>query len=313
MSAIPETVNRQTGKKVPTFLTNAFHMISSCNPSIAKWDDDGKSFIVYEKERLGMEEIPKYFKHNQYSSFMRSLNSYKFKKIGVDGKKGVIWHRYSHPGFLKDRIDLLDTIHSPSASKPNKTHAGAGNKTIATLEKENEILKLANGNLQAEIARLQAELATVKANQMVEQKSAKRKFEETRKGKDPNWYAMNFFGESSAIRITSGLGEIVEDDRPPGTDLIKIKPQSIKEKQSKLPKKNVKKPVRLQKRSSSRVIFKDGRTVQYYKPEKNLVSEKPDAMIFRSVSEENRFIELMLGNPGDFLDDELTDSLGNTY
>ena len=316
------------------FVIDAFHMITNCDKNIASWDSDGKSFTVYDKDRLGSEEIPKYFKHNQYSSFMRSLNSYRFKKVGVDAAHlpekrndpnfGVC-HQYSHPGFVRGRIDLLESIHN-NIQKPKKStveHIGNAAQEIASLEDENKILKYTNANLQSEIARLQAELASLKASGVHESKQLrgggilKRRFN-TIGGDNIGDFkrAISSYPSNGYIRIRSGIGEFEEIEEPMEkneeaevasypTEQHDLRSTSImKTRFSNLPKKNLRKPVRLQKRQSSRLVFQEP-TVEYFQCEtkEGLVAEKPGALFFRSVSEDKRFLEIMLGDSDDL--DEL--------
>ena len=53
-----------------------------------KWAIDGIGFIVVKEEAFSKEILPKYFKHSNYSSFVRQvlysltqLNMYNFHKI----------------------------------------------------------------------------------------------------------------------------------------------------------------------------------------------------------------------------------------
>jgi len=93
-------------------------MICTCDPKIAYWDEDGKSFTVFNRESLARKEIPKHFIHSNYSSFQRGSRTYMFKRESVLGENGEIYHRYSHPYFIKDQPKLLQLItprkrHSP--------------------------------------------------------------------------------------------------------------------------------------------------------------------------------------------------------
>eukprot|EP00816_Leptocylindrus_hargravesii_P006188 CAMPEP_0196820410 /NCGR_PEP_ID=MMETSP1362-20130617/75167_1 /TAXON_ID=163516 /ORGANISM="Leptocylindrus danicus, Strain CCMP1856" /LENGTH=339 /DNA_ID=CAMNT_0042199285 /DNA_START=89 /DNA_END=1108 /DNA_ORIENTATION=+ len=146
--------------KVPSFLKNTFEMITQVtesNPEIARWEEGGKTFIVYDRDRLAKEVIPNYFKHNQYSSFMRSLNSYRFTKepMEVDGN---LWHRYSHNGFVRGKPELLPFVHQSLPSHANKVTALPETKrTIDDLLTENE-------NLTRRVRELEAELRHYRSN-----------------------------------------------------------------------------------------------------------------------------------------------------
>ncbi len=41
-----------------------------------QWSDDGTTFWVTDIERFSQDILPKYFKHNNYTSFVRQLSSY---------------------------------------------------------------------------------------------------------------------------------------------------------------------------------------------------------------------------------------------
>jgi len=321
MTAAPK--NGANPRKVPTFLTNAFNMITECtknNPSVARWDPNGTSFTIYDKDRLGKEEIPKYFKHNQYSSFMRSLNSYRFKKVGVEGTlSGVpssICHRYSHPGFIQGHIERLSTIHTPlpKAAKgmyPIQAKNEVHTKDLCSLEKENEILKLANANLQSEIARLQAELAQLKAHRDVESTSfagMKRRYNGD-KNMSMIQHLENCWIEKSkkpaTIRIRSGQGffeDVPNSEEPLPSNHYDLNTNNIVKNENNLPKK-IRKPVHLKRRQSSRLVFTSP-TVHHFVQEnkEGLLQDKPETILFRSNCEENQFLELMFCTGDDELD-----------
>ena len=56
-------------------------MIETCPDSISAWSPDGRTFVVKDVPRFESAVIPQYFKHSKFSSFVRQLNFYGFRKV----------------------------------------------------------------------------------------------------------------------------------------------------------------------------------------------------------------------------------------
>ena len=91
-------------------------MIDTCDPTIAGWFTDGASFLVRDTDRFAKTVIPQFFKHNKWSSFVRQLNFYGFKKVKGEAVtvaqeerlEGMVQFRHEH--FLRGRPDQLVEI-----------------------------------------------------------------------------------------------------------------------------------------------------------------------------------------------------------
>lgn len=99
-----------------TFVHKLYNMvIDSYFQHLISWSYSGSSFIVCNILEFSKEVLPKHFKHNNFSSFVRQLNMYGFHKVNKSPRghrtsaENQIWE-FSHARFLRNRPDLLDEI-----------------------------------------------------------------------------------------------------------------------------------------------------------------------------------------------------------
>ena len=68
----------ESQKAVPApFLTKTYQLVDDpLTDHIVSWGDDHTTFVVWRPPEFARDLLPNYFKHNNFSSFVRQLNTY---------------------------------------------------------------------------------------------------------------------------------------------------------------------------------------------------------------------------------------------
>jgi heat shock transcription factor, other eukaryote len=62
------------------FLTKTYQLVDDPRTDhVVSWGEDGATFVVWRPPDFAGDLLPNYFKHNNFSSFVRQLNTYVSK------------------------------------------------------------------------------------------------------------------------------------------------------------------------------------------------------------------------------------------
>ena len=138
-----------TAMQTPPFLTKLYQLVNDpATVALVSWtDSEGLSFTVHKPSEFGRDILPRYFKHNNFSSFVRQLNQYGFHKKHPDK-----W-MFGHESFQKNRPELLTNITRRRPKQQNLSSSQAVVNSPHSLS-QNAVVELGNYGIEGEVKSL---------------------------------------------------------------------------------------------------------------------------------------------------------------
>ncbi|KAI8619645.1 hypothetical protein BC830DRAFT_728719 [Chytriomyces sp. MP71] len=129
---IHNQITSSAAKSVPAFLNKLYNMVSDPSSDLIHWTDDGQAFVVEKHEEFAQRVLPRFFKHNNFSSFVRQLNMYGFHKVPhlqagallVEDEVAEYWE-FANPHFQRNQPDLLSLVTRKKGTQDSKSAAAA--------------------------------------------------------------------------------------------------------------------------------------------------------------------------------------------
>jgi hypothetical protein len=126
------------------------------------WSPSGTSFLVPNQDEFSKEVLPRFFKHNNFTSFIRQLNMYGFHKIPsvqqgslLSGQQPEILE-FANEYFIRDRPELLvNVVRRKNVQQDEQQKVESQDFTSISIELSQ--IKRQQLSISTEIAKMQRE------------------------------------------------------------------------------------------------------------------------------------------------------------
>lgn len=107
VAVVPPEDDESATLVTPPFIAKLSSMLENAQfGEYIHWNAEGDTVIVKNLREFANVVIPKYFKHNNFASFLRQLNMYYFSTT----RQGQNWREFKNPLFCKDNTHMHKQI-----------------------------------------------------------------------------------------------------------------------------------------------------------------------------------------------------------
>ncbi|GER33702.1 heat stress transcription factor A3 [Striga asiatica] len=153
LSGVPQPLEALYETPVPPFLSKTFDLVEDPSlDAVISWGTKGESFVVWDPLEFARTVLPRNFKHNNFSSFVRQLNTYGFRKVDTDK-----WE-FANEGFRKGQKQMLKHIQRRKSHHSMSSSSGGSSRDSnksAAVEAEIEHLRKERSLMMQEVFELQ--------------------------------------------------------------------------------------------------------------------------------------------------------------
>ncbi|KAI3472206.1 hypothetical protein Pfo_029694 [Paulownia fortunei] len=153
----------------PPFLLKTYMLVEDpATDEVISWNGDGTAFVVWQPAEFARDLLPTLFKHSNFSSFVRQLNTYGFRKVATNrwefsndmfrkGERDQLceirrrkaWSNKPHPNL---QVQAAAPKDQSSDNDDQRSSSTSSSSEFTTLIDENKRLKQENGVLSSELA-----------------------------------------------------------------------------------------------------------------------------------------------------------------
>ncbi|MED6169548.1 hypothetical protein PIB30_022333 [Stylosanthes scabra] len=148
----------------PPFLLKTYMLVEDpATDEVVSWNADGTAFVVWQPAEFARDLLPTLFKHSNFSSFVRQLNTYGFRKVATSrwefsndkfkrGEREMLCEiRRRRAWTSKQRNNAATTAPNQDSDEDQRSSSTSSSSGYTTLVDENKRLKKENGVLTSEL------------------------------------------------------------------------------------------------------------------------------------------------------------------